>query len=104
MELMKPASSSTSPFSSQVPLDRPAAPGPVPGDEDIASDLVDMGIRVAEGELRDAVTERYVDEAYAGEETDEALDDIDRAEAAADLADEIGPESDAIYREVTPED
>ena len=104
MAVMKPASSSSFPSSSQVPLDRPTAPGPVPGDEDIASDLVDRGIRIAEGELRDAVTERYVDEAYAGEETDEALDDIDRAEAAADLADEVGPESDAIYREVPPED
>jgi len=101
---MKPVSSSTSPSSSQVPLDRPTAPGPVPDDEDNASDLVDMGGRIADGELRDAVTERYVDEAYAGEETDEALDEIARAEAAADLADEVGPESDAIYREVSPED
>lgn len=100
---MKPVPSSSS-SSSRVPSDRRPGVGPVPDDEDIASDLVDIGLRIADGELRDEVTEGYVDEANAGEETGEALDDIARAEAAADLAEEIGPESDATYREVVPDD
>ncbi len=102
---MKPVPSSSSPSSStRAPFERGPGVGPVPDDEDIASDLVDMGRRVADEEIRDAVTERYVDEANADEETGEALNDIARAEAAADLAEEIGTESDAIYGEVPPED
>lgn len=76
----------------------------VPDDENTASKLVDIGRRIADEEQREAVTERYVDEANAGEETDEALADIDRAEAAADLAEEVGPGSDAIDLEVIPEE
>ncbi len=78
-----------------TPAVRPGLSSPVPDDEDIATDLVEIGRRVADWELRDAVTEHYVDEANAGEETDEA---------DADLAEEIGPESDGIYGEVPPED
>ena len=102
---MNPIPSSSPPSSSTgAPFYRGPVVAPSLDDEDVASDLVDMGRRVAEGELRDAVTERYVDQANAEEETDEALNDIARAEAAADLAEEIGPESDAIYREVPPEE
>ena len=100
---MKPILTASTP-SSRAPFERSPGVGPVPDDEDIASDLVERGRRVADEELRDAVTERYVDEANAGEETGDDLDDIARAEAAADLAEEIGPQSDAIYREVPPED
>lgn len=75
-----------------------------PDDENLASDLVEMGSRIADGELRDAVTERYVDEANTGDDTEDALDEIDRAEAAADLAEEAGTESDAIGFEVVPEE
>lgn len=93
---MKPVPSESASSSSQAPFDRTPGVGPVPDDEDIASELVDMGRSIADEELRDAVTERYVDEANAGEGTGEALDDIARGEAEADLAEEVGPESDMI--------
>jgi len=87
-----------------VPADNPATSGQVPDDENYAADLVDIGRRTADTETRDAVTARYVDEANTGDDTEAALDDIARAEAAEDRAEEVGPETDAIHTEVPPED
>jgi hypothetical protein len=102
---MHPDSSAALPSPpSSAPFDRELAADIIPDDEDIASALVELGGRIADGELRDAVTERYVDEANAGEDTDEALEEIDRAEAAADLAEEVSSGSDAIDLEVIPEE
>ena len=64
-----------------VPADTPARSDQIPDDEENASELVDIGRRTADSERRDAVTERYVDEANAGDDTDEALADIARVEA-----------------------
>jgi hypothetical protein len=102
---MQPNSSEALPSSSpKASSDREPDHGTIPDDENLASDLVEMGSRIADGELRDAITERYVDEANAGEDTEEALEEIDRAEAAADLAEESGTGSDAIDVEVIPEE
>lgn len=97
-------SDSLSSSSSRASSDREPATGTLPDDENLASDLVETGSRIADSELRDAVTERYVDEANAGDDTEDALDEIDRAEAAADLAEEVGTGSDAIDFEVIPEE
>jgi hypothetical protein len=78
----------------------------IPSDEDNASDLVDMGLRAADTEQRDAVSARYVDEAYADDDTDENLADLALTEAGEDLdddfAEDVGPENEAIHLEVTP--
>jgi len=91
-----------------IPAENPGTPGQIPGDEDNASDLVDIGLRTADTEQRDAVSARYVDEAYAGEDTDENLADLALTEAEEDMDDDlgedIGPENDAIHLEVPPED
>jgi hypothetical protein len=77
---MQPNSSEALPSSSSKASSDPEPDhGTIPDDENLASDLVEMGSRIADGELRDAVTERYVDEANAGEDTEEALEEIDRA-------------------------
>lgn len=86
-----------------VPADPPATSGQIPDDEGNAAELVDMGRRIAERETRDAVTERYVDEAYAGEDTEESLADLSRAEAAEDLATEMGPETNVLHKEIPSE-
>lgn len=87
-----------------VPADTPARSDQIPDDEENASELVDIGRRTADSERRDAVTERYVDEANAGDDTDEALADIARVEADEDRIEDIGPETDAIHGDVPPED
>lgn len=91
-----------------IPAKNPGTSGPITGDEDNASDLVDIGLRTADTEQRDAVSARYVDEAYAGEDTDENLADLALTEAEEDMDDDlgedIGPENDAIHLEVPPED
>ncbi len=91
-----------------VPAENPTTSGQAPGDEDHAADLVDIGRRTAETETRDAVTGRYVDEAYAAavdeEETGEMLDDIARAETDEDLDPGIAPEIGALHLELPPEE
>lgn len=84
--------------------DKSANSGQFSGEDEHAAELVDIGRRIADEETRDAVTERYVDEANAGDDTEAALADIARAEAAEDRAEEVGPETDAIHMEVPPED
>lgn len=45
-------------------------------DEDPNLELTRRGLRVAENEKRDSMTEEYERQAVAGDNTDEALDDI----------------------------
>lgn len=78
--------------------------GQFSGEDEHAAELVDIGRRIADEETRDAVTGRYVDEANAGDDTEAALADIARAEAAEDRAEEVGPETEATRMEVPPED
>lgn len=88
-----------------VPVDPPTRSGPIPDEEDNASELVEIGRRTADTETRDAVTERYVDEANAADDTDEALADIARIEAEEeDRIEDIGPETEALHSDVPPED
>lgn len=87
-----------------VPADNPTTSGQLPGDENHVTDLVDIGRRIADTEMRDAVTEQYVDEANVGDDTEEVLADIARTEAVEDRAEDIGPETNAIHTDVPPED
>lgn len=87
-----------------VPADNPTTSGQVPGDEEHGADLVDIGRRTADTETRDAVTEQYVDEANAGDDTEEALADIARTELEEDQAEDIGPETDAIHSDLPPDE
>jgi hypothetical protein len=80
----------------------PADSNAIPEDEDHAAELVDQGLRTAETEIRDAVTQLYVDEAYASEDTDEALADIALAEVDEDLASGSDTATDAIHLENPP--
>lgn len=88
---------------SYVPADSSANQGEISEDDDHATDLINIGLRTADTETRDAVSDLYVDEAYAGEDTEEALDDIARAEADEDSATEIDPETGALHLELPPE-
>ncbi len=89
-----------------VPADPPARSGPLPDEEDYAAELVDIGRRTADTETRDAVTARYVDEANAADDTDEALADIARIEAEEeeDRIENIGPETEALHSDIPPEE
>lgn len=91
-----------------IPAENPTTSGQAPGDEDHAADLVDIGRRTAETETRDAVTGRYVDEAYAAavddDETGEMLEDIARAEMDEDLDPGIAPEIGALRLELPPQE
>lgn len=87
-----------------VPAGNPSTSAEIPEDENNAAELVEIGLRTAGEELRDAASEDYVDEANTGDDTEEALADLAFTEAAEDLAEEVGPENDAIHLEVPPED
>lgn len=59
-------------------------------DEDPNAEMVEKGLRVAENERRDLMTEEYEDEAVRSEDSEEALDDIEYPEGGAhDEAPEI---------------
>lgn len=87
-----------------VSPDNSANSGQFSGENEHAAELVDIGRRIAEEETRDAVTERYLDEANADDDTESALADFARAEAVEDRAEEVGPEPDVTHVEVPPED
>lgn len=88
---------------SYVPADSINNQGEIPDDDDHATDLINIGLRTADTETRDAVSDLYVDEAYAGEDTEEALDDLARTEADEDIASEIDPGTAALHMELPPE-
>lgn len=64
-------------------------------DENPNVELVEKGMRIAENEKRDAVTDTYEEQALESEETTAALDDIAYPEGSADT---VAPEISAIHR------
>lgn len=68
-----------------------------PGDpdeleENVATDLVDLGLDVADAEREDAVADVYVEEAKASEDREFLLADAAREEGSEDSAEEIPEE------------
>lgn len=90
------------------PLDptEPATPDPKSPmappyvDEDPYLDSVRQGLKVAEDEKRDAVTDEYEEQARASANEEESLDDISYPKGNASGS---SPELDAIHRTKTEE-
>ncbi|MEP2775133.1 MAG: hypothetical protein ABJQ93_04245 [Luteolibacter sp.] len=65
-------------------------------DDDPTMELTEKGLRIAENEKRDAVTDAYESEALTGSDTEETLDDISYPRGAEQPSE---PELSAMRRE-----